>query len=279
MRDEAFDDQGNLDALQGGVVLVACVGNTRTRLGLVRSGELSEGASFSNSDLESLMAHARKLSENHAGVMALVASVNEPVAKRVVSALEEETGEVFRVGRDVTIPLQLALDDVASVGQDRLLASLAAYRLMKQACVVIDAGTAITVNFVDGAGIFQGGVIAPGLHMMLRSMHTGTAQLPASSESFAAPDAQRGPFGKDTKHAMQLGVVNAARGLVRHTVETFAEAYEAYPTVIATGGDAELLFENDGLIERIVPDLVLLGMAELCKTNEGEDDSDEDMLG
>lgn len=262
--------------LSNTIVLVASVGNTRTRIGLVRSGELSEAQAFANSDLESLVAHARKITENHAGVVALVASVNEPVAKRVVSVLEEETGEVFRVGHDAAIPLELALDDAATVGQDRLLACFAAFRSMKQACVVVDAGTAITVNFIDGTGVFQGGVIAPGLHTMLRSMHTSTAQLPALHEAFAMPDSARGPFGKDTAHAMQLGVVHAARGLVRSAVEAFAEAYEAYPAVIATGGDAELLFAEDGLVERIVPDLVLLGMAELCKASEEQEDEADD---
>lgn len=267
--------------LQSSVVLVASVGNTRTRLGVVRSGELSDAAAFDNADLAGLIAHARAITADHAGLMGLVASVNEPVAKRVIAALEEEAGEVYRVGRDVMIPMDMSMDEPATVGHDRLLACLAAFRLMKQACVVVDAGTAITVNFVDGTGTFQGGVIAPGLKMMLASMHAHAAQLPALSGNFEAIDATKGPFGKSTAHAMQLGVVHAARGLVRHTVESFAEAYEAYPTVIATGGDAEMLFEGDGLIERIVPDLVLLGMAELCKVREDDDqagDDNEDMM-
>jgi type III pantothenate kinase len=261
-------------------VLVASVGNTRTRVGLVVSGELRDAQAFANANLQAIGAHARQLVEGHAGTLALLASVHDAQAKRVAPLLEEAAGELYRVGSDVAIPMPLALDDVRSVGQDRLLASLAAFKLMQQACVVVDAGTAITVNFVDGAGTFQGGIIAPGLRMMLRSMHTGTGQLPeiaAGDEAFALPDASRGAFGKDTQHAMHLGVVHAARGLVRHAVEAFAEAYEAYPTVIATGGDCEVLFAEDGLVERIVPDLVLLGMAELCKPgdDDGHDEGDE----
>jgi type III pantothenate kinase len=274
--DDAFASLEPSD-LQGRAVLVAAVGNTRTQLGLVLSGELHDVKAFVNTDLEPLAAHARTLTEGHAGTLSLLASVNDTVAKRVRVILEDAAGEVYVVGKDVDIPMALALDDVRTVGHDRLLASLAAYRLLKQAVVVVDAGTAITVNFVDGAGTFQGGVIAPGLSAMLRAMRASTAQLPAmAGDVFVVPDASRGAFGKDTQHAMSLGVVHAARGLVRSAVEAFAEAYEAYPAVVATGGDCEMLFKDDGLIERIVPDLVLLGMAELCKPAAEGEESDEE---
>jgi pantothenate kinase type III len=61
---------------------------------------------------------------------------------------------------------------------------------------------------------------------------------------------------------MVLGVRNAAIGLVRYTVETFALAYEAYPQIIATGGDALSLFADDEIVEHVVPDLQMVGIAE-----------------
>ena len=76
---------------------------------------------------------------------------------------------------------------------------------------------------------------------------------------------------------MLLGVRNAAVGLARHTIETFAEAYEAYPQIIATGGDAALLFDGDEVIEHVVPDLQLLGIADAVKIllAHAEDPSEE----
>jgi pantothenate kinase type III len=109
--------------------------------------------------------------------------------------------------------------------------------------------------------------------MMLRSMHAGTAALPALT--YSPPDAARGAFGKDTTHAMHLGVTAAAVGMVHHLINSYAEAYEAYPQVIATGGDAAALFEHDELVEHVVPDLQLIGILEACKAHDEVPD-DED---
>ncbi|MFN5946445.1 MAG: type III pantothenate kinase [Phycisphaerae bacterium] len=264
-----------MDQLTTGTLLAVTVGNTRTRLGLFRptatqGGELIEAASHSNTDLAAIAKHARELLASDHGSSIVMSSVNNKAADELEKLLRAETGEeTFRFGRDLIIPLRNTLDDDKTVGQDRLLCALAAFSKAKQACVIVDAGTAITVDFIDGEGVFQGGVIAPGVHMMLDSLHEHTAALPELA--FTKPDAERGAFGKDTKHAMLLGVQAAAQGLVRLVVERYAEAYDAYPQIIATGGDAPTLFENDEVVEHVVPDLQLIGIYEACKRNLSED--------
>jgi type III pantothenate kinase len=142
------------------------------------------------------------------------------------------------------------------VGEDRLLNAAAAYGELKQACIVVDAGTALTVDFIDGAGTFHGGAIAPGARLMLDALHGQTAQLP---EVELKPPAE--PIGHSTVEAMRTAAFHGLRGMVRELVEKFAETVGQYPLVIATGGDAELLFKDYELIERIVPDLTLRGLA------------------
>jgi type III pantothenate kinase len=252
-------DSNHDAAFDPAAFMALAVGNTRARFGLVQHTTVHDPAPLD-------AAHD-----------VLLASVNPPAADALADHLESAHGlDVHRFGKDLPIPIALALDDASTVGQDRLLCALAAYSKAKQACIVIDAGTAITIDFVDGQGIFQGGVIAPGLRMMLASLHHHTASLPALD--LMKPDDARGAFGKDTKHAMLLGVRNAAIGLARYTAERYAEAYEAYPQIIATGGDAAMLFDNDGVVEHIVPDLQLQGIAEaaalLLKPDAHADDED-----
>lgn len=264
-----------MDQLTTGTLLAVTVGNTRTRLGLFRpaatqGGELIEAASHTNADLAAIAKHARELLASDHGASIVLSSVSNKTADELEKLLRAETGEeTYRFGRDLLIPVRTTLDDEKTVGQDRLLCALAAYSKAKQACVIVDAGTAITVDFIDGEGVFQGGVIAPGLHMMLASLHEHTAALPQMV--FTKPDAQRGVFGKDTRHAMLLGVQTAAQGLVRLVVERYAEAYDAYPQIIATGGDAPTLFEDDEVVEHVVPDLQLMGIYEACKRNLSPD--------
>jgi pantothenate kinase type III len=69
-----------------------------------------------------------------------------------------------------------------------------------------------------------------------------------------------GPLGRNTRDAMLLGAIEAVRGLSHRMIDRYAEVEGGYPRVIATGGDAALLFREDDLIEHIVPDLVLIGM-------------------
>lgn len=273
---------GGGDGILDGPLLAIAVGNSRTRLGLFLKGELSSAASVSNAEsaskadagIAAIVNEAERLTGDHHDVPVVIASVNDPIADALAAKLEE-TGDVYRVGTgpraDIPVPLHHALDDASTLGMDRQLCALAAYSRAQQACVIIDAGTAITVDFVDGEGTFQGGVIAPGLGMMLASLHEKTAALPKLQ--YANPDPARGPFGKDTKHAMLLGVRGAAIGLARYVIEQYAQKYEAYPQIVATGGDAATLFENDEIVEAIVPDLQLIGIWNACQAAaKGEDE-------
>ncbi len=93
--------------------------------------------------------------------------------------------------------------------------------------------------------------------MQLRSLHEYTEALP--DLEFTVPEAEA--FGRSTAQAMLKGVHFGIQGLVRILAEHYADHYGAYPTVVATGGDAETLFRGDELIDRIVPDLTLQGIA------------------
>ena len=88
-----------------------------------------------------------------------------------------------------------------------------------------------------------------------------TAALPELA--FHAPDNEA--FGRNTAQAMYHGVFHGIRGMVQRLVEQYAEAYGAFPVVIATGGDAQTLFEGEALIDRIVPDLTLMGIEVAAK--------------
>jgi type III pantothenate kinase len=250
--------------------LLISVGNTRTRLGLWRGGEVLDACSISNELRDGLPEDAARLVEGAtAGVLA---TVHRDAADRLERSITDaRTGfEVFHVGRDIPIEINHALDDASTVGQDRLLNAVAAYSRAQQACAVIDLGTAATVDFVDGEGTFQGGLIAPGLSMMLTALHEFTDGLPLLQ--YDPPESSRGVFGKDTTHAMHLGVQTAMVGLVRTALERFALDYGAYPQVIATGGDAAVL-ADEGIVEHFVPDLQLLGIG-LCIDRAGAPDDD-----
>ena len=93
--------------------------------------------------------------------------------------------------------------------------------------------------------------------MQLIAMHQGTFALP--EVEFERP--LREAFGKNTAQAMLQGVYHGIRGMVRQLTEQYSIRYGAYPSIVATGGDAEILFRDDEIIEQIIPELQLQGIA------------------
>lgn len=240
-------------------LLAISVGNTRTQIGAFLEGKLEGSMSVSTGDEASLKAALKQQYETLTDapeVFVLLASVSPAGAQ----AVEQAARGVFdlpirKVEKDIDIPIGRQLDRESLVGDDRLLNAAAAYDVLKQACIVVDAGTAITVDLVDGQGTFHGGAIGPGANMMLQSLHQYTAQLP--EVSFDKPVEA---VGHNTSEAMRSAVFHGLRGMVRELAEQYAEAIGAYPIIVATGGDAPLLFEGYELVDRVVPDLTLIGL-------------------
>lgn len=251
-------------------LVAVSVGNTRTAVGVFASADAStqptETRHLPNTDLDAIVAAIEgaweQLADQSEACVA-VASVNDLISTRIVHRLRESIGgSVYTVGEEIPVPVGTQLDPETMPGVDRLLNGAAAWSILRSACVIVDAGTAVTVDFVDGAGTFQGGAIAPGAVMQLAALHEGTAGLP--EVELAPPDEEA--FAKNTRQAMLQGVVHGIRGLVWKLVERYAEQYGAYPTVLATGGDAELLFAEDELVDRVVPELTLMGIAVSVRT-------------
>jgi len=265
----AMDDMDRqLDGSGASALIAVCVGNTSTQVAVfadaLRSGEPRSVLSCSAGDhaeaVRLIAAADAELEADAPDQLRLIAmaSVNPEASRSIGTQLRAKLAtRVVMVPEDVPVPMLVALSPDAKPGVDRLLAAAAAFDVLRQACVVVDAGTAMTVNFVDGEGTFQGGVIGPGLRMALKALHEHTAGLPELE--FEKPADEW--IGKDTRQAMLQGVYHGARGLVRLVVERYAEAYEGYPAVVACGGDAQVLFGEDEFVDRVVPDLVLRGIA------------------
>jgi len=255
--------------------LAVAIGNTRARIALFNGPHLHDPESVDVADIAGLTSRISQRLTGAPAAMVVITSVNPPVCDAVVEDLRRahHAIPVMRAGRDLPIPLRHTLQDGTALGEDRALNAIAAFDRAQQACVVIDAGTAVTIDFVDGEGTFHGGAIAPGLAVMLAGLHRSTAQLPYIV--YERPEDSTAAFGRDTRTAMRLGVTAALRGALRYQLDTVAEAYGAYPQVVGTGGDVAVL-EPTGLVEHVVPDLQLLGL-EVCVRKAlagGEEDDD-----
>lgn len=271
-------DFGGLPGSIESLIAIA-VGNTRTRVGMLRGTECVKAQSLRTDEPAEIAAFIAQLRDEYATPgdepVILLSTVSQRAADGIEASISSgHQWAVYRFGRDLPIPIRHGLTESGekTVGQDRLLCAIGAFRVVKQACIVIDMGTAITVDFVDGEGVFHGGAIMPGVSMMLQALHAKTAHLP--DLAYRKLDPTSSEPGRQTDDAMILGVSACVRGGIRFLTERYAEFYEGYPQVIATGGDMGVL-EEDELIESFVPDLQLHGIkAAFTMVLEAEDDDD-----
>src|SRR5688572_28759219 len=131
------------------------------------------------------------------------------------------------LGRDFPALVRNRTRTPETVGADRLAQASAAWAREQGPCVVVGMGTAITIDMVNAKGDFLGGLIAPGLRMMARTLHEGTALLPE-----VEPRRTRTALGRDTREALQCGISTAVEGLIRRATR------EHDGKVYGTGGDA-----------------------------------------
>ena len=261
-------------------MIAIAVGNTRTRVGVLKGNECVKAQSLSTENPAEIATFVGELFDEidfaSDEPVILISTVSQSAADAIEESIKSKfSWSSYRLGRDLQIPIRHTLTDSGeeTVGQDRLLCALGAFEIVKQACVVVDMGTAITVDFVDGEGVFHGGAILPGVTAMLGSLNESTAHLPELK--YRKLDPKSSEPGKQTDDAMILGVTAAASGAIRFLAERYAEFYEGYPQVIATGGDMGLL-EDDELIEAFIPDLQLQGIRVACKKIIDDDTADGD---
>jgi type III pantothenate kinase len=205
-----------------------------------------------------------------------VSSVNPPVAKILGEFLQSKNiaGLVwFEAAADVPIAKDVEGAEVG--GADRALGVLAALRLMPpgKAGLVVSCGTAITVERITQAGVWEGGAIAPGLAVMASALHIRTAQVPLLDTRQFRSQNPPPPWGRGTIASLEAGVFWGTVGLVKEMISRQTEALGGETWVIWAGGDGPLLVRYvSGENSRIEPDLVLLGLsfASLAPTKRQE---------
>jgi type III pantothenate kinase len=242
-------------------VLALDVGNSGVHFAHVKGDDVTPQQVVRVCELSRLGAQLAELWEQIPSPRQVVASSVNPAALQALEAAAAQAirQDVLVVGRDLPLPIEADLPKPQAVGTDRLCCAVAAYDRLGSACVVGDFGTAITIDCVSDAGVFLGGAILPGLGMSAACLHERTAMLP--QVELAEP---RGVVGKDTAQAILTGILAAARGALRELVEVYATELGHWPTVILTGGDAQLVCPNladSDLVQAIVPDLAIRGAA------------------
>lgn len=139
----------------------------------------------------------------------------------------------------------------SQLGADRWAALVGARSITSQACIVVCAGTATTVDVLDADGVFQGGVILPGFDLMRASLASNTAQLPLAEGKFE-------PRPRNTVDAIVSGCLQAQAGAIERMFASIAAQPDAL--CVMTGGAAERLAPHLNIPLRLADNLILDGL-------------------
>jgi type III pantothenate kinase len=237
--------------------LIIDIGNTRTKLGIFGKEKLIRKA----------------ILEKSWGVKELQTSIAkrkiENVAVSTVAGLSEKTESFLKkynfylkLSASTPLPIKNTYETPETLGNDRLAVVIGAqYSYPEKGCLVIDAGTCITYDFISSKGVYHGGNITPGINMRLKAMHSFTANLPLVKRKKLLS-----PIGKDTNSSLltggQLGAILEMEGFIN-----LYKAKFGLLNVILTGGDAEYFANKMKTKIFVNSNLVLIGLNQILKYN------------
>jgi type III pantothenate kinase len=196
---------------------------------------------------------------------AIACSVVPPLSFAVERAVNRYFGaELAMVGPGMRTGMPILYDSPREVGADRIVNAVAAYERVKQGVLVVDFGTATTVDCVSPAGEYLGGVIVPGVQISLDALIQRTAKLPRVEIAWPQK-----VVGRTTVQSIQSGLLNGYVALVDGLIEQIREELDYDAEVIATGGLARTISSRSKHIREVDPLLTLEGLRILSERSGG----------
>ncbi|HEY4554037.1 MAG TPA: type III pantothenate kinase [Bacillaceae bacterium] len=256
------------------MIFVLDVGNTNIVLGVYDGEKLKfhwrmETSRSKTEDeygmlIKALFEHVGLRFEHINGI--IISSVVPPI----MFTLERMCKKYFQekpliVGPGIKTGLNIKYENPREVGADRIVNAVAGIHEYGSPLIIVDFGTATTFCYINEKAEYMGGVIAPGIGISTEALYSKAAKLPRI-EITHVDDI----IGKNTVAAMQAGILFGFVGQVEGIVKRIKEKSKEEPTVIATGGLANLIATETSMIEIVDQDLTLKGLQLIYKRNASE---------
>ena len=158
--------------------------------------------------------------------------------------------------------VRIGIDNPREVGADRVVNAAAAHRLYGGPLIVIDFGTATTLDAVSEDGEYLGGAIAPGIGIAAEALFQRASKLPRIE--LIPPEHA---IGRNTVTAMQSGVMFGYVGLIENLVSRIRRELDGHVKVVATGGLANVIAKETGVIDEVNSNLTLIGLRFIYEMN------------
>ena len=211
--------------------LIIDIGNNSAKFFLFKGEQLILHTRKSNSSFDVIGEWNRLYDIEKAIISSVIADT--PELSEAISGLQ---CPVVRFSNSMSLPLEICYRTPHTLGSDRIAAAVGAWNEAPgRNMLVIDAGSAITIDFVGKDGKYNGGNIAPGIKMRLKALHEYTSRLPMIEKEGDIPT-----IGYDTETAIRSGVINGICHEIEGYINEFKQKY-CDVLVFLTGGDEKPL--------------------------------------
>ncbi len=232
------------------------IGNTYTKYGFFIENELSEQGTVHG--LDGLRAFLESRADDFE--QAIVCSVRYKHDE--IRHLFPEHKQVLYLDHLTSIPITVNYATPETLGMDRLAAVIGAAELFPgKAVMVIDIGTCITYDYMNSSGVFEGGIISPGVELRYKAMHEHTQRLPLLNNREAET-----LIGDSTANAMRSGVINGITGEVEYMISQFLLKTPDLKVII-TGGGAKIFESRIKADIFVALEIVLVGLNRVLDCN------------
>ena len=246
-------------------LLTLDIGNTNIKSALFDGNKVSDF--IVHSSVNDALKYLDEIKFKHAAIC----SVNHLFEEKLLSYFSQTGISAFRVNIYNKFNLTIRYETPNSLGTDRICSAVAALEIASkekilsnnQYLMTIDFGTATTINIVSPAREFIGGLIAPGINTMLKSLNEKTAQLPVPNAN-----SYTGLIGSSTNSSIISGIITSTIGMINETVNQLTYNSSTTPLVYCTGGNARYILPHLKVKVSFEEILVLRGLKVIFELNK-----------
>ena len=251
-------------------VLIGDIGNTKTKISLVETKNFKIKKMVSFDSIKILSKNNLNnefnnfIKKNHVNRVALFSSVVPKykliIKKYLINNYNIKLREIKEKG--IKKIVKFNIKNVNQVGSDRIANAVGAYKMYKENCIILDFGTATTFDVVKKNGTYNGGIIAPGINLSIKSLVKSADQIP-----FFKVKKEKNIIGKNTLSALRSGFYWGYTGLINNIIMKIEEDTKIKYKIIFTGGYADVFkssIKKPLIIDR---NITIKGIVEIYKVN------------
>ena len=232
------------------MLAVLDIGNTSVTYGIYKGERLISFRSEIHINIPKIVKKIRK-SGGNSNITVLISSVVPKITHQLKRTfIQAPRIKLLVLGENIEVPVKHNYGQPKRLGQDRLVNVYGAIQMYKPPLLVIDYGTAVTMDYVSRRGVFEGGLIIPGPEISFQALIEKAALLP---KKLRLPERSTSFIGKTTYDCMSSGILQAYGAMTDGLIERFRKQYGPKLFVIATGGFAKHLKIYSKNVDRVDP--------------------------